>query len=313
MYIQEHCKLIFSKKESIFIILAIFSIVMIIPEVDATIKSVQFERYTEAVITYPDGVILGQQFTISFFVKNESANIEKKNIVIALDGQHFKPLGETQFTISRLAASGHFGKTFDFIVPNNATIGKQYINLNFTIGEGQFYNTVLGITISKEPQLVIRTQSPDSIFTDAEFPFEVEIESQGTDLTDVTIQIIPPDEINFRGEKQHTFSSIKKNTPIGLTSRLITIGHGEVDTEHFLPFTIIVNYTDDNGDQKTLSETTSLLLRPRSHFEWGPNAGLWIGDFYLAPTLSIGTFVGPPLGILIGYLFKRRKKKKTKK
>ena len=78
MYIQEHCKLIFSKKESIFIIFAIFSIVMIIPEVDATIKSVQFERYTEAIITYPDGVILGQQFTISFFVKNESTNIEKK-------------------------------------------------------------------------------------------------------------------------------------------------------------------------------------------------------------------------------------------
>ena len=305
--------MMFSKKKNIFIILLIFSIIVIIPEVEATTKSVQFQTSTEAHITYPSGVILGQQFTISFFVENESS-ADKTNIVISMDGQeYFKPLGGTQFTIPRLAGFGDFGKTFDFVVPTNATVGKQYINLNFTIGEGDFFNTSLGISISKEPQLVIRTQSPDSIFTDAEFPFELEIESEGSDLTDVTIQIIPPDEINFRGEKLHTFSSIKKNTPIGFTSQLVTIGHGEVDTEHYLPFTIIVNYTDDSGNQKTISETTSVLLRPRSHFEWGPNAGLWIGDFYLAPTLSIGTFVGPPLGLILGLLIKRRKKKKTRR
>jgi len=299
-------------KKFTFIILVIFSIFFIVPEVEAFSKSIQFDRYAETTITYPTTVIIGQQFTVTFFVTNESSSVEITNIGISMDGQEsFLPIGESQFTIPRLSTDGNFGKTFDFFVPINATIGRQYINLNFTVGDTTFHNDVLGITVSKEPQLVITTHSPDSIFTNAEFPFRVVIEGQGTDLTNVIIQIIPPDEITFRGEKQHTFSSIKKNTPIEITAQLVTIGHGEVDSEHFLPFSVIVNYTDDNGDKKMLSETTSLLLRPRSYFEWGPNAGLWIGDFYLAPTFSIGTFVVPPLSLLIGYLIKKKRKKKN--
>lgn len=280
----------------------------------AETKTIEFDRNLKSIVTYPNGVVIGEKFTVLFLIENESTG-EKQNIQVSLDGQSsFKPLGETNFMIPRLARYGEYGITLDFQVPFNATTGKQFFNLNFTTGTSEtFFNTILEISITDEPQVMIRTSTPDSIFTDAEFPFEVEIESRGSDITDVSLQIIPPEDIIFRGEKLHTFSSIQKNNPISIRAQLITTGQGEVDVEHFLPFSIIVSYTDDFGAQKTESKTTSVLLRPRTHFEWGPNAGLWIGDFYLAPTISIGTFVGAPLGVIITLVYKKYKKKPKRK
>lgn len=300
-------------KHKTIIIIVIVCILFIPSFAYGKTTSIEFERYGYATITYPVTVVLGDKFTVSFVVKNTSSSAEKENIVITIDGQKsFIPVDKNRINIQRLAPDGYYGETFDFIVPNNATQGKQFFNLNFTSGKDSpiFYNTIIPITITDQPQLVIRTITPDSIFTDAEFPFVVEIEGQGTNIRDVTVQIIPPEEIIFRGEKQHTFSSIPKNTPISIRAQLVTLGQGDVDYEQFIPFTIIVQYTDDAGKEKEESKTVSLLLRPRTHFEWGSNAGLWIGDVYLAPTISIGTIVGIPAGAIFSLLFRRWWKKR---
>ena len=294
---------------SLFVVCFLFT-----PLAFAEPNVIDFDRYVRAEITYPDGVVTGEKFTISFFIKN-IGNSERQNIKIILDGQDsFISISKPEVIVPRLSSSGHFGKTLDFLVSINATIGIQYINLNYTSGEDSqnFYNTALPIKITNEPQVVITTTTPDSIFTDAEFPFDVQIVSRGSNIVDVTVQIIPPQEITFRGETQHTFSSIEKNNPITFRSQLVTMDHGVVDTQHFIPFTIKVSYADEFNEQKVEEKTISLLLRPRTLFEWGPNAGLWIGGFYLAPTISIGTIVGTPLGIIGTLIYKRWRKNNPK-
>ena len=43
------------------------------------------------------------------------------------------------------------------------------------------------------------------IFPNAEFPFEVEIISEDIELKDVSVQVIPPQNIMFQGEGIHSF------------------------------------------------------------------------------------------------------------
>ena len=76
----------------------------------------------------------------------------------------------------------------------------------------------------------------------------------------------------------------------------------------------LTTYTDDSGQEKTTSKTVSLLLRPRTFMEFTTDGGLWLGGFFLAPYVSIGTIVGIPAGTLFSLMVRRlQKKKKGKK
>ena len=111
------------------------------------------------------------------------------------------------------------------------------------------------------------------------------------------------------------FSKIEKNTPIGITSHIITPVE-EVNTEYQLPFEIIIEYTDDVGTEKTDSQTVSVVLRPRTFMELTTDGGIWIGNFFIAPYVSLGTIIGIPAGAIISLLVRRNQtsnKKRTKK
>ena len=86
-------------------------------------------------------------------------------------------------------------------------------------------------------------------------------------------------------------------------------------TEHKVPFEVIVRYTDDVGSEKIDSKTVPLVLRPRTLMEITTDGGIWVGDFFIAPYVSIGTIVGIPAGTLFSLAIKRRfeRKKKRKK
>jgi len=67
-----------------------------------------------------------------------------------------------------------------------------------------------------------------------------------------------------------------------------------ISTEHTIPVKGMVSYTDDLGDEKSDSSSVPLLLRPKTFLEITNDGGLWIGDFFIAPYVSIGTIVVIP-------------------
>jgi hypothetical protein len=173
-------------------------------------------------------------------------------------------------------------------------------------------NIALPIEIKKLPEVQINTSTPESIFTNAEFPFDIEIISKDIDIQNVLVEIKSPNDVSFRGQTTHTFSTIAKNTPLAVHSQIVT-PPSEVTLEHKLPFEVSVKYTDDTGTERTISKTVSLLLRPRTFMEFTTDGGLWIGGFFLAPYVSIGTLVGIPGGALFSLLIHRLQKKNSKK
>ena len=169
----------------------------------------------------------------------------------------------------------------------------------------------LPIMVVKEPVVTVQTTTPESIFSNTEFPFEVNVISQDIDINDLTVQIIVPDDIEFRGDTSYNMSLLEKGTPFNVKAEMITPAN--ISTEHTIPIKVIVSYTDDLGDEKSDSSSVSLLLRPKTFLEITNDGGLWIGDFFIAPYVSIGTIVGIPAGTIFSLLLKRAIEKRKKK
>ena len=267
-------------------------------------------------ITYPGEIVAGREGVVSFLVKNNGWE-DKQDITFAFSLSDMPGLAvepSDGITIDRLAEGGSYGENVSLHVTDGAGAGVHFVNMRYshvlvanneTPQEPFFHDIAIPITIKEDPGITIHTRTPESIFTNAEFPISVEIVSEDIDITDVSIRIVPPRDVEFRGETLHVFSKVEKGAQVGITSRIITPAE-EVNTEYRLPFEIIVAYTDDVGDRKEDSQTVSVVLRPRTFMELTTDGGIWIGNFFIAPYVSLGTVIGIPAGTLISLLIRRR-------
>ena len=311
----------------IWTVLIVLGLSVLIPYAYAETITQSFEGGMDVEISYPDGIVIGREGIISILVQNNGWE-DKQDIIFDFAFSETSELTvepSEPVRIERLAQGGSFGENIRVQIPNSANEGKHFLNLKYsqslitnneTPQPVTFHDIAIPIMIKGDPRVTIYTKTPESIFTNAEFPIEVEVISQDIDITDVDIKIIPPADIEFRGETSHTFSKIGKETPVAFTSRIITPVE-EINTEYRLPFEIIIKYTDDVGEEKTDSQTVSVVLRPRTFMELTADGGIWVGDFFIAPYVSLGTIIGIPAGTLFSLLIRRKqnssKKRKKKK
>ncbi len=287
----------------------------LIPSIHGESMIQNFDGGMSVEINFPDEIIVGREGIISVLVKNngweEKQDISFEFSLSEIPGLMIEP---NNVSIKKLAEGGSYGENVNLIITKDANPGIHFINIKYSqilvsnneIPQKPFYQDIaIPIIIKEDPNVTIHTKIPESIFTNAEFPVDIEIVSEDIDITDVKIKIIPPSDIQFRGETMHAFSKIEKNSPVGITSRIITPTQ-EVNTEYKLPFEIIVEYTNDIGEQKEDSQTVSVVLRPRTFMELTTDGGIWIGDFFIAPYVSLGTIIGIPAGAIISLLVRRR-------
>ena len=295
---------------------------ILLPSINAETITQSLEGAMDIQITYPDEMVVGRDGIISVLMKNNGWE-DKQDISLVFSSSAKPQLiiePSDGISIKKLAQGGSFGENISISIPNDATPGTHFLNLKYShilVANNEtpqtpiYRDIAIPIIIKKDTDITIYTKTPESIFANAEFPIDVEIISEDADIANVNIKIIPPKDIEFRGETSHTFSKIEKNTPVGITSRIITPTQ-EVNTEYKLPFEIIVTYTDDIGETKEDSQTISVVLRPRTFMELTTDGGIWIGDFFIAPYVSLGTIIGIPAGTILSLLI-RRKQNSTKK
>lgn len=311
----------------IWVIAIVLGLFMLFPSVHAETITQNFEGGMDVEISYPDNIVIGREGIISILVQNNGWE-DKQDIIFDFafsETSEFTLDPAEPIIIERLAQGSSFGENIKVKIPASANEGKHFLNLKYsqslianneTPQPATFHDIAIPVLIKEDPGVTIYTKTPESIFSNAEFPIEVEVISQDIDITNVNIKIIPPADIEFRGETAHTFSKIEKGTPVAFTSRIITPSE-EVNSEYKLPFEIIVEYTDDIGEKKTDSQTVSTVLRPRTFMELTTDGGIWVGDFFIAPYVSLGTIIGIPAGTLFSLLIRNKqnssKKRKRKK
>ena len=272
----------------------------------------------EIEIVHPDSVLNERTFSISFLIQNNGWE-SKQNIVLKLTNPDdaFTPVAEETIRIEELTSSSSFGTTLDYVVHKDATEGTHFINIDYSqillsnnvdpMPQTQM-NIAIPIEVLNRPQIVIETITPESIFAKSEFSIQATITSNDIDLEDITLEIIAPD-IEFRGDTFYKLSSLEKQTPYTISAELITPVEN-VTTEYTIPVKVILTYTDDLGETNTSTQSMPLLLRPKTFMELTNDGGIWIGDFFIAPYVSIGTIVGIPAGTILSLIIRRSQNKK---
>ena len=307
----------------LWLIPLVIGVSVLVPNIYAETITQNLEGGMDVQITYPEEIVVGREGVISILVKNNGWE-NKENIsfgisLSAIPGLTIEP--SDSITLEKLAQGGSYGENISLQIPNDASLGVHYLNLKYShvlVANNEtpkppfFHDIAIPITIKEDPSVTIHTKMPESIFSNAEFPIEIEVLSKDIDITNVGIKIIPPKDIEFRGETLHTFSKIQKNMPVAVTSQIITPTK-EVNTEYKLPFQIIVTYTDDIGLDKEDSQTVSVVLRPRTFMELTTDGGIWIGSFFIAPYVSLGTIIGIPAGAILSLAIRKKYSSKPKK
>ncbi|NMI83959.1 MAG: hypothetical protein EX286_04925 [Candidatus Nitrosopelagicus brevis] len=272
----------------------------------------------EIEIVHPDSVLNERTFSISFLIQNNGWE-SKQNIILKLTNPDdaFTPVAEETIRIEELTSSSSFGTTLDYFVHKDATEGTHFINIDYSqillsnnvdpMPQTQM-NIAIPIEVLNRPEIVIETITPESIFAKSEFSIQATITSSDIDLEDITLEIIAPD-IEFRGDTFYKLSSLEKQTPYTISAELITPVEN-VTTEYTIPVKVILTYTDDLGETNTSTQSMPLLLRPKTFMELTNDGGIWIGDFFIAPYVSIGTIVGIPAGTILSLIIRRSQNKK---
>ena len=272
----------------------------------------------EIEIVHPDSVLNERTFSISFLIQNNGWE-SKQNIILKLTNPDdaFTSVAEETIRIEELTSSSSFGTTLDYVVHKDATEGTHFINIDYSqillsnnvdpMPQTQM-NIAIPIEVLNRPEIVIETITPESIFAKSEFSIQATITSNDIDLEDITLEIIAPD-IEFRGDTFYKLSSLEKQTPYTISAELITPVEN-VTTEYTIPVKVILTYTDDLGETNTSTQSMPLLLRPKTFMELTNDGGIWIGDFFIAPYVSIGTIVGIPAGTILSLIIRRSQNKK---
>ena len=305
----------------IFLSIIVFGFCTLIHSVHAEMVTQTMEGSMDLEITYPESVMIGRTFSISIHLQNNGwENKQDISFNISNPDSVFKPLGDEKIIIGELTTTSSFGTTLDYHVANNANVGTHFFNISYSqvLVSNNIdpmvptkSNIALPIIVEKEPIVRIETITPESIFANTEFPFEVSITSDDIDLSDLSVQIIIPQDIGIRGDTSYSVSLLEKGEPYTINAELMT-PITDITTEYTIPVKVTVSYTDDLGDEKSESQSVPLLLRPKTFMEITNDGGIWIGDFFIAPYVSIGTIVGIPAGTILSLLIRRAQNKKKK-
>jgi len=306
---------------TILLSLIVFGAFTIIPSVYSELVTQTMEGSMDLEITYPESVMIGRTFSVSIHLQNNGwENKQDISFDISNPDGSFKPLGDEKIIIDELTTTSSFGTTLDYKVSKDVTVGTHFLNISYSqvlVSNNvepmlpTRSNIALPILVEKEPIVRIETTTPESIFSNTEFPFEVRIASDDIDLSDLSVQIMIPEDIEIRGDTSYSVSLLEKGEPYTINAELMT-PITDITTEYTIPVKVTVSYTDDLGDEKSESQSVPLLLRPKTFMEITNDGGIWIGDFFIAPYVSIGTIVGIPAGTILSLLIRRAQNKKKK-
>lgn len=279
----------------------------------------------ELEVSHPGTVAAGSEFAVSFLVRNGGWEDKDAVSVLAAPGGSVAPaVGSASegggggpvavIDAGRIGAGGSHGQAAEFAASGAAQPGTHYINLEYSHvllennevpREPSRTDLAIPLEVVTRPRVDVDVSAPESLFSGAEFPIGVRVGSGAADLADVRVEIVAPPGVELRGQSLHSFSLIGRGSTMEVASR-IWVPPADVAGESRVPLQVVVSYTDADGEGREETRTVSPVLRPRTFMELTGDGGVWIGDFFIAPYVSLGTIIGIPAGALLSLAIRRR-------
>ena len=270
----------------------------------------------EVELNYPNIVSQGNDFVLTTTVKAKSDNIS--NITVTISSPEIEIM-QNDFRIPSLTKDSTLGNNFNLKIKQEVPNGNLLVNFSveyFIKGffdEKPIKNTLtkaIELNVESKPILILGADAPDSVFAGELFSIRGTIKNHGNDARNIQI-VIDSKEVVLEGKKIFSLTSLDA----GKTENFEFV----VQTPKVLsvPTHMIVNidtsYLDSSGNFYNQEDSINVFARHRGMLEIGDAGGVWIGEFFIAPVVGVGTIVSSVIGFLIFLWHMKNKKKKRAK
>ncbi len=279
------------------------------------VQNTMSDANLQATLTYPNIVKQGNGFVLSSVIKATSDQIS--NITVTISSPELD-LSHNKFFLDKLAKDSTFGNDFQATVKSDTPDGtfvtdvevdyfiKGYFDaqpIKHVITQAFQFNT------ESKPGITFDVQTPNDAFAGEPFSIKGTIKNQGTDAQDIQVGLYSQ-EIDLEGKKSLSISNLSS----GETSDFEFVIQTQKDVGVPKQFTIHLNgtYSDNSGKKYPVDNSFNVFVRQRGVLEIGDANGVWLGNFFIAPVVGVGTIVSSVIGFFI-FVWHYRNKKKVKK
>ncbi|MGB9003837.1 MAG: hypothetical protein WCC52_08535 [Nitrosotalea sp.] len=268
-------------------------------------------------LNYPDTVMQGKEFVLSSIVKAMADQVS--NITVTITCPELQ-IQQNSFHLDKLAEGSTFGNDFNSTVKDGVPDGSFVANVEVDYFVKGFFDpqpvkhTVTQTTqffAASKPFLALDIQAPSDIFAGEPFSIKGTITNQGADAHNIELSAFSPD-VQLGGQKSLDITDIDA----GKSSDFEFVVQTQKELGDPTQATIHVNgtYSDDVKKTYTVDNSFSIFARQRGMLEIGNANGIWIGQFFIAPVVGVGTIVSSVIGFMIFlWHYKNKKKQRQKK
>jgi hypothetical protein len=266
-------------------------------------------------LNYPDIISQGSKFTVSSIIKATADQVS--NITLTISSSELYPPNDT-FKLTKLVKDSSLGNDFELIVKNNTPDGEFVANAQVTyFVKGIFdanpvkntFTQAFYLNTQSKPILTLDVQAPSTVFSGEPFSIKGIIKNQGTNAQNIQLKISSSD-INLEGKNSFSFSNLDSGKNLNFEFIVNT------SKDLVIPIHAIIRvngtYLDEMNKSYSIENSINVFARHRGMLEVGDSNGLWIGNFFIAPVVGVGTIVSSVIGFFI-FLWHFKNKKKSKK
>ena len=269
----------------------------------------------QVTLEYPDVVRQGDKFILSTIIKATADQIS--NITLSISSSELYSTNNT-FKLAKLAKDSTFGNDFNLMTKGDTPNGVFVANAQVTYYiKGLFdaspvkntFTHAFSLNTQSSPILSFDIQSPNNVFSGEPFSIKTTIKNQGIQVQNVQVMAYSKD-INLEGNK----SILISNLDSGKSSNFDFLVNTPKDLDIPTHAVIYVNgtYFDNLNQSHSIQDSVNVFARHRGIMEIGDADGIWIGTFFIAPVVGVGTIVSSAIGFFI-FLWHFKNKKKQKK
>ncbi|HSD04369.1 MAG TPA: hypothetical protein VLB45_01275 [Nitrosopumilaceae archaeon] len=269
-------------------------------------------------LNYPDVVAPGNEFVLASTVKTKADQMS--NITVTIGSPELE-IVQNQFNIPSLPRESTLGNNFNAkIKPDSpdgivvANISIEYFIKGF-FDEKPIKNSLIKafeINVQSKPIILINIDSPDSVFSGEQFSIKGTIKNQGYDAQNIEIIADSP-QVMLDGKKIYAITNLDAGRIQNFEFVLQTPKDLAIPTD--ITVNISTTYSDKSGKTYSQEDALNIFTRQRGILEIGGAEGLWVGDFFIAPVVGVGTIVSSVIGffIFLWHIKNKKKQKRTKK
>ena len=266
-------------------------------------------------MNYPDIVAPQGNFVLSSVVKTSADQVS--NITVTISSPEIN-MTQNQFHIDSLQKDSTFGNNFNAQVKNGTPDGNFLANVQVQYFIKGFFDQqpvknslsqAITFNTQSKPLILLNAQAPDEAFAGEPFSITGTIKNQGSEAQNIQMSV-DSSQAALSGKKIYSLTNLEA----GKSSDFEFVVQTQKDLNIPTHANIHLNgtYMDKSGKTYSLEDSLNVYVRQRGMMEIGDAHGIWLGNFFIAPVVGVGTIVSTAIGFLI-FLWHHFKHKKTKR